>query len=77
MKTMLEVGDYVRHLPTGTCGQIVAYDHQIVDSVYLPTLTVEVVNDTIDNSKTFLEDLSSAWVLVEQQETSNPVNEQN
>ncbi len=77
MKTMLKIGDYVSHLPTGTCGQIVAYGHQMVESVYQPTLTVEVVNDTTDKSKTFLEDLSSAWVLVEQPETSNSASEHN
>lgn len=70
MKTMLKIGDYVRHLSTGDLGQVVAYGHEILDSAYLPTLKVEVVNNTEINRKTFREDVSSSWVLVEQEEAS-------
>lgn len=71
MKTMLEIGAYVRHLATGDLGQVVAYDHQIINSVYLPTLKVEVVSNTGMRRRTFVEDVSTAWVLVEKEETSS------
>lgn len=68
MKTMLKIGDYVRHLSTGDLGQVVAYGHEILDSVYLPTLKVEVVNNTQMNRRIFKEDVFTAWVIVEQAE---------
>lgn len=71
MRTMLEIGDYVRHLSTGESGQVIAYDHKILNSVYFPTVKVEVVSDTGMKRRTFVEDLSSAWVLVEKVATSN------
>ena len=67
---MLKIGDYVRHLSTGDLGQVVAYGHEILDSVYLPTLKVEVINNTQINRRTFMEDVSTAWVLAEQAEAS-------
>lgn len=75
MKTMLKIGDYVRHLSTGDLGQVVAYGHEILDSVYHPTVQVEVASDAGINRRIFVEDLSSVWVLVEEEvekaETSN------
>ncbi len=71
MKTMLNVGDYALHKITGKLGQVVAHGHEMIDSVYLPTLKVEVVNDTEVNHKTFVEDVTSEWVLVEQGEPKN------
>jgi hypothetical protein len=44
MKTMLNIGDYAIHKTTGNFGQVVAYGHEIVDSVYLATLKVEVID---------------------------------
>jgi hypothetical protein len=70
MKTMLKIGDYVRHLSTGDLGQVVAYGHEILDSVYLPTLKVEVVSNLQINRRTFKEDVYTAWVLAEQAEAS-------
>lgn len=67
MKTMLNVGDYALHKITGKLGQVVAHGHEIIDSVYLPTLKVEVVNDTGLNQKTFVEDVTSEWVSVEKE----------
>jgi hypothetical protein len=67
MKTMLKIGDYVRHLSTGDLGQVVAYGHEILDSVYHPTVQVEVASDAGINRRIFVEDLSSAWVLVEEE----------
>ena len=57
MKTMLNIGDYALHKATGKLGQVVAYGHEILDSVYLPTIKVEVVSDTEIDESTFLEDL--------------------
>lgn len=71
MKTMLNIGDYVLHKITGKAGQVVAYGHEILDSVYLPTLKVEVVSDTAINQKTFVEDLTSQWVPAEAEEFAN------
>lgn len=71
MKTMLKVGDYVRHLSTGNLGQVIAYSHDIRDSVYQPTLKVEVINPTEIDRRAFVEDVSTAWVLAEQTEASN------
>jgi hypothetical protein len=71
MKTMLNVGDYALHKITGKLGQVVAHGHEMIDSVYLPTLKVEVVNDTELSQKTFVEDLTSEWVSVEKGEINN------
>jgi hypothetical protein len=71
MKTMLEIGDYALHEITGKLGQVVAYGHEIIDSAYLPTLTVEVVSDTEMGQKTFVEDLTSRWVPVDKEEIHN------
>jgi hypothetical protein len=65
MKNLLNVGDYALHKITGKLGQVVAHGHEIIDSVYLPTLKVEVINDTELSKKTFVEDLTSKWELVE------------
>lgn len=65
---MLNVGDYPLHKITGKLGQVVAHGHKMIDSVYLPTLKIEVVNDTEVNHKTFVEDVTSEWVLVEKGE---------
>ncbi len=67
---MLNIGDYALHKATGKLGQVVAYGHEILDSVYLPTLKVEVVNDTQIDERTFLEDLYNRWVPVEKEEIS-------
>jgi len=71
MKTMLEIGDYALHEITGKLGQVVAYGHEMIDSAYLPTLTVEVVSDTGMGQKTFVEDLTSRWVPVDKEEINN------
>jgi hypothetical protein len=70
MNTMLNIGDYALHKATGKLGQVVAYGHEILDSVYLPTLKVEVVNDAQIDERTFLEDLYNRWVPVEKEEIS-------
>ncbi len=70
MKTMLNIGDYALHKTTGNFGQVVAYGHEIIDSAYLPTLKVEIVNDTGMRKRTFVEDLSSQWVPVKKEELS-------
>jgi hypothetical protein len=74
MNTMHNIGDFVRHLSTGDFGQVVAYGHEILDSVYHPTLKVEVVgNAQLQQAyrKTFVEDISTAWVLTENKKPSN------
>jgi hypothetical protein len=70
MKTMLKIGDYALHKITGKLGQVVAYGHEMLDSVYLPTLKVEVVSETGMGQRTFVEDLTSKWVLVEKEKIS-------
>jgi hypothetical protein len=70
MKTMLTIGDYALHKITGKLGQVVAYGHEMLDSVYLPTLKVEVVSETGMGQRTFVEDLTSKWVLVEKETIS-------
>jgi hypothetical protein len=62
MNIMLNIGDYVIHKTTGNCGQIVAHGHDIVNSVYLPTLKVEIVDKTAMNPRTFVEDVTSNWM---------------
>jgi hypothetical protein len=71
MKTLINVGDYALHKITGKLGQVVAHGHEMIDSTYLPTLKVEVVNDTELNQKTFVEDVTSEWVFVEKSELNN------
>ena len=67
---MLNIGDYALHKTTGKLGQVVAYGHEILDSVYLPTIKVEVVNGTEIDESTFLEDLYNKWEPVEKEENS-------
>ncbi len=62
---MLKIGDYALHQTTGNQGKVIAYGHQILDGVYLPTLRVEMVTDMATRRRTFLEDVSQAWVLLE------------
>ncbi len=72
MKTMLSIGDYALHKTTGKLGQVVAHGHEILYSVYLPTLKeVEVVSDTKLSQRTFVEDLTSKWMPVAEAEISN------
>jgi hypothetical protein len=68
MNIMLNIGDYVIHKTTGNCGQIVAHGHDIVNSVYLPTLKVEMVDKTAMNSRMFFEDVTSNWMPVKIEE---------
>jgi hypothetical protein len=70
MKTMLNIGDYALHKATGKFGQVVAYGHEIIDSAYLATLKVEVVDDAQINKKTFVEDVTSNWMPVQPGEVS-------
>ena len=70
MKTMLNIGDYALHKATGKLGQVVAYGHEILDNVYLPTIKVEVVSGTEIDESTFLEDLYNKWEPVEKEEHS-------
>lgn len=67
---MLNIGDYAIHKTTGKSGQVVAYGHEIIDSVYLATLKVEVVDNTAMSKKTFVEDLTSNWMPVKKEELS-------
>lgn len=71
MKTVLNIGDYALHKMTGKLGQVVAHGHEMLDSVYLPTLKVEVINDTELSQRTLVEDLTSRWMPVEQTNSSN------
>jgi hypothetical protein len=70
MKTMLNIGDYAIHKTTGNFGQVVAYGHEIIDSAYLATLKVEVVDNTGMRKKTFVEDLTSNWMPLKKEELS-------
>jgi hypothetical protein len=70
MKIMLNIGDYALHKTTGKFGQVVAYGHEMIDSAYLATLKVEVVDDTEMNKRTFVEDLTSNWMPVKKEEMS-------
>ncbi len=65
---MLNIGDYAHHHSTGNVGKVVAYGHQIVDGVYLPTLKVEVqvVNESGKTKRIFIEDVFQEWMQVEQ-----------
>lgn len=68
MNIMLNIGDYAHHRSTGNVGKVVAYGHQIVDGVYLPTLKVEVqvVNERGKKKRIFIEDVFQEWMQVEQ-----------
>jgi hypothetical protein len=70
MKIMLNIGDYALHKTTGKFGQVVAYGHEMIDSAYLATLKVEVVDDTEMNKRTFVEDLTNNWMPVKKEEMS-------
>lgn len=65
---MLNIGDYAHHRSSGNAGKVVAYGHQIVDGVYLPTLKVEVqvVNESGKKTRIFIEDVFQEWMQVEQ-----------
>lgn len=62
---MFKIGDCVLHQKTGHFGKVVGYGHQILDSVYLPTLKVRVNRVADMNQGSFVEDLSSAWMQTE------------
>jgi hypothetical protein len=64
-KLVFNLEDYARHQTSGCMGKVVGYGHKILDSVYLPTLKVQVVKDKELEQGAFLEDVSSAWVRVE------------
>jgi len=64
---MVNIGDYVRHQGSGQVGQVVAYGHQIRDGIYLPTLTVRLTRGKRVSESNFVEDVSSAWVLAEEE----------
>lgn len=68
MNILLNIGDYACHRSTGNVGKVVAYGHQVIDSVYLPTLKVEVqvVNETGVKKRTFIEDVFQEWMRVDQ-----------
>lgn len=63
MNIMLNIGDSAYHRSTGNIGKVVAYGHQMVDGVYLPTLTVEVqvVNESGKQKRIFIEDVFQEW----------------
>ena len=71
MQTMLNIGDYALHKTSGKLGQVVAYGHEILDSVYFSTLKVELISDTGVGEKTFVEDLTTKWQPVEKEEVFN------
>ena len=64
---MFKVGDCVIHQKTGHSGKVVGYGHHIFNSVYLPTIQVRVGRDSGFSEKRFVEDLSSAWMRLEQE----------
>lgn len=59
---MFQVGDFVQHQQTGCSGKVIGFGHEIVDSVYQPTLIVRVVRAAGQTQKGFVEDLSSVWM---------------
>ena len=69
MKMMAKIGDVVLHKTTKQSGKVVGYGHQIVSGVYLPTLTVRVLEGTGINPGSFVEDLSSEWLPIESEKT--------
>jgi hypothetical protein len=72
---MLNIGDFVRHITTGEIGQVFGYGHQIVNGVYLTTITVRVASKSAINSVNFVEDVLSDWVLAELQEIPQFANQ--
>lgn len=66
---MFNIGDRVLH-KSGISGTVIGYGHQIVDSVYLPTLMVKLT-DANSSQINIVEDLSSVWSLLEQQDSLN------
>lgn len=62
VETMATVGDYVVNRQTGHLGTVIGYGHEMVDSVFTPTLKVRVAAAHSDNKKSFIkEDLSFNW----------------
>ena len=70
MQIMLNIGDYALHKTTGKFGQVVAYGHEMIDSAYLATLKVEVMDETQMSKRTFVEDVTSNWMPVQKEEIS-------
>jgi hypothetical protein len=62
---MFQLGDFVKHQKTGCFGKVIGYGHEIVDSVYLPTLIVRVAQAAELKQQGFVEDLSSVWMRFE------------
>ncbi len=62
---MLRIGDFVKHQTTGESGIVMGYGHEILDGVYLPTLVVQLAAYKGRSWKSFVEDLSSEWLLAE------------
>lgn len=71
---MINIGDYAVHQTTGNVGKVFGYGHQIVDGVYLPTLKVRVSTGTEVNQESFVESLSSEWVLLEEEAPSEIIS---
>lgn len=61
---MIKIEDYAQHQTSGCIGKVIGYGHQMLNSVYLPTLKVQVEGKEA-GLLSFLEDISSAWVKVE------------
>ncbi|MBD2092305.1 hypothetical protein H6F67_20870 [Microcoleus sp. FACHB-1515] len=59
---MFQLNDYAQHQASGRIGKVIGFGHQMLDSVYLPTLKVRITEGNALGS--FLEDVSSAWVPV-------------
>ena len=74
MNILLNIGDYAHHRSTGSVGKVIAYGHQVVDGVYLPTLKVEVqvVNESGRKKRTFIEDVFQEWMRVEPSHPGKP-----
>lgn len=71
---MFNIGESVVNRKTGNSGTVYNYGHQIVDSVYLPTLIVRLSDDAGDNQGQFVEDLVSEWDLSTNGHLSEVVN---
>ncbi len=64
---MFKIGDCVLNQKTGDSGKVIGYGHEIVGGVFQSTLKVRVTKVTTLNHKGFVEeDLSSAWMRVEE-----------
>jgi hypothetical protein len=61
---MFNLDDFALHQTFGCVGKVIGYGHQMLDSVYLPTIKVRLVKGEVDLGG-FLEDVASAWVRVE------------